>query len=61
MTRTSAPVKRTALGRMGHEAATSIVNKDGRVVVYTGDDDYFEYIYRFVTAGKFNCDRPRRQ
>lgn len=51
-----APVKRTALGRMGHEAATCIVNKDGRVVVYTGDDDYFEYIYRFVSAGTFNPD-----
>ncbi|WP_395021563.1 PhoX family protein [Dongia sp.] len=48
------PVKRTALGRFSHEAANSIVNKDGRVVVYLGDDDYFEYLYRFVTAGKFN-------
>lgn len=50
----SAPVKRTALGRFGHEGATTIVNKDGRVVVYLGDDDYFEYIYRFVTKGTFN-------
>jgi len=48
------PVKRTALGRFSHEAANSIVSKDGRVVVYLGDDDYFEYLYRFVTAGKFN-------
>ncbi len=50
----AAPVKRTALGRFGHEGATTIVNKDGRVVVYMGDDDYFEYIYRFVTKGTFN-------
>ncbi len=50
----AAPVKRTALGRLGHEGATTIVNKDGRVVVYMGDDDYFEYIYRFVTKGTFN-------
>ncbi len=50
----AAPVKRTALGRLGHEGATPIVNKDGRVVVYMGDDDYFEYIYRFVTKGTFN-------
>ncbi|HVI87857.1 MAG TPA: PhoX family phosphatase [Dongiaceae bacterium] len=49
------PVKRTALGRFSHEAATSIVSQDGRVVVYLGDDDYFEYIYRFVSAGKFNA------
>jgi uncharacterized protein len=52
----SAPVKRTALGRFGHEAATTIVNKDGRVVVYLGDDDYFEYIYKFVSRGTFNPD-----
>lgn len=51
---TEAPVKRTALGRFGHEAATSIVSANGHVVVYTGDDDYFEYIYRFVSTGKFD-------
>src|SRR5262245_41051857 len=49
-----APVKRTALGRFSHEAATTIVNKDGRVVVYLGDDDYFEHLYRFVSKGTFN-------
>ncbi|MDN5927756.1 MAG: PhoX family phosphatase [Hyphomicrobiales bacterium] len=53
---TSAPKKRTALGRFKHEGAESIVAKDGRVVFYLGDDERFDYVYKFVTAGKFNPD-----
>jgi len=53
---TSTPKKRTALGRVKHEGAESIVNKDGRVVFYLGDDERFDYVYKFVTAGKFNPD-----
>jgi secreted PhoX family phosphatase len=51
----SMPVKRTALGRFGHEAATTVLSKDGRVVVYMGDDDYFEYVYKFVSRNAYNA------
>jgi secreted PhoX family phosphatase len=53
---TSTPVKRTALGRFGHEAATTVLNKDGRVIVYMGDDDYFEYVYKFVSRNAYNAN-----
>lgn len=48
------PKKRTAMGRFKHEGAGTIVNKDGKVVAYMGDDERFDYLYRFVTDGQFD-------
>lgn len=53
---TSTPVKHTALGRFSHEGAECIVNSDGRVVIYSGDDGTFEYIYRFVSKDRYRPD-----
>ena len=49
---TSTPVKHTALGRARHEGAEMIVSKSGQVVVYSGDDSPFEYVYRFVSKDR---------
>jgi len=53
---TSAPKKRTAMGRFKHEGAESIVASNGKVVFYLGDDERFDYVYKFVTAGTYNAN-----
>jgi secreted PhoX family phosphatase len=50
---TSTPVKHTALGRFKHEAATVHIAPDGRVVAYSGDDERFDYVYKFVSRGTY--------
>ena len=50
----STPKKRTTLGRNKHEGHTSFVAPEGQVAIYSGDDERFEYAYKFVTAGSYD-------
>lgn len=49
----SIPIKRTALGRFKHENAELIVEDDGTVVIYMGDDEVNEFIYKFISKHKY--------
>jgi secreted PhoX family phosphatase len=46
--------KHTALGRFHHENSAVGLAKDGRVVVYMGDDTKDACIYKFVSKGVYN-------
>jgi secreted PhoX family phosphatase len=47
-------VKRTALGRCAHECATHAISHDGRIAIYSGDDSRMEFVYKFVTEGRYD-------
>ncbi|WP_274361525.1 PhoX family protein [Paenibacillus thermotolerans] len=47
-------VKHTALGRFNHENTAMGLSKDGRVVVYMGDDKKDAGVYKFITSGKYD-------
>ena len=46
---TQKPVKRTALGRFKHEAIAIAESGDGRIAAYMGDDQRFDYSYKYVS------------
>lgn len=51
--------KLTALGRFAHEGATFVKAKDGRAVVYMGDDARFQYLYKFISKGRITGDAAK--
>ncbi|MFF9814464.1 PhoX family protein [Streptomyces sp. NPDC014006] len=55
----STPRKHTALGRFKHEAATVRLTEDGRPVVYSGDDERFDYFYKFVGSKRMRHGSSR--
>ena len=61
---TSTPRKHSAMGRFKHEGANVRVDANGTVVAYMGDDERFDYLYKFVARRKFspgNSARARRR
>ncbi len=57
----SPPIKRTALGRFRHENAELVVSPDGHVVVYMGDDEVDQHIYKFVSKDRLKKADANRQ
>ncbi|MHA7270641.1 PhoX family protein [Arthrobacter sp. HLT1-20] len=49
----SIPKKHTSLGRFKHEGANVIIADNGKVVAYSGDDERFDYLYKFVSKNKY--------
>ncbi len=52
---TSRPKKRTALGRFRHEGVAVQVARNGRLAGYMGDDERFQFMYKYVSNGTYNA------
>src|SRR5512139_1036591 len=50
----STPRKHSMLGRFKHEGANVTIARDGHAVVYMGDDERGDYIYKFVSSDTFD-------
>jgi secreted PhoX family phosphatase len=59
MDKSQTPVKRTALGRFKHEGIALTIGRGGRVIGYMGDDERFDYIYKFESAANWRSMRAR--
>lgn len=56
---TSTPVKHTMLGRFKHEGANISISSDGYAVAYMGDDERGDYLYKFVSADRYDASGSR--
>ncbi|MER7796627.1 PhoX family phosphatase [Microbacterium sp. NPDC096154] len=54
------PVKHTALGRFKHEGANVTISRSGHAVAYMGDDERFDYLYKFVSKNRFQPGSSRK-
>ncbi len=54
----STPKKRTALGRFKHEGAETVLAPDGRVVIYMGDDQRGDYLYKYISHDTYDVNQP---
>ncbi|MGC2940375.1 MULTISPECIES: PhoX family protein [unclassified Brevibacterium] len=49
----STPHKHTNMGRFKHEGANITISESGHAVAYMGDDEKFDYLYKFVSKGTY--------
>lgn len=53
----STPRKLTSLGRFEHEGTTIVAKSGQPIVAYTGDDDEFQFFYKFVSDGIYEPEQ----